>query len=276
MIADLDETIRQLLIKNIPIRNNEIDIKFDQPKREWSARLSKPTVNMFLYDIRENPNLRRQMFENVRKNGRMATEQRTSYRLDCFYMVTCWAAESEDEHRLMSRVMRALFRFPTLPKEQLNGKLKNQKYEIGMQLARHDKLTNPAELWSALDNEIRPTVNYIATLELNPWEEVSGPVVRTLTMRTQMGADRNGTQTLASEMYSIGGTIFKEQDPQGAIQVALKNTGYIDITNHDGRFSLAGIEPGDYTLVAWPPDAPPQEKAITVPSADGSYDFDLN
>ena len=69
MIADLDETIRQLLIAEIPIRNGEIDIKFDQPKREWSARLTRPTINFFLYDVRENVILRRHQWEKIGADG---------------------------------------------------------------------------------------------------------------------------------------------------------------------------------------------------------------
>jgi hypothetical protein len=65
MIADLDETIRQLLIAELPIKNGEIDVSFDQPKREWSARLSKPAVNFFLYDMRENATLRQHQWERM-------------------------------------------------------------------------------------------------------------------------------------------------------------------------------------------------------------------
>ena len=68
MIADLDETIKQLLVKDMPIKNGEIDVKFDQPKREWSAKLTKPTVNFFLYDVRENADLRQAHFQKV-SNG---------------------------------------------------------------------------------------------------------------------------------------------------------------------------------------------------------------
>jgi len=42
MITDLDETLKQLLIKEMPIENNEVDIKFDLPKRNWAAKLSQP------------------------------------------------------------------------------------------------------------------------------------------------------------------------------------------------------------------------------------------
>ena len=274
MFSDLDETLRRILTDRIPIKNGEIEVKFDQPKREWSARLSKPTVNMFLYDIRENPQLRKQEFERLRHNGRLVTEQRTSYRLDCFYMITTWAAEPEDEHRLMARVMRALFQLPYLPKDALVGKLKNQGFDIPIQLARHDKLTNPAEVWSSLDNEIRPSVNYIVTLEMNPWDEVTGPAVRNLTMRTKMGTDR-ATNTLVSEMITIGGVVRRGEEALANIQVAFKGTGYVSITDENGRYRLGSIQPGNYTLVVWPPNAPPQEKAIAISRETGQYDIEL-
>jgi len=58
MIDELDEVLRKFLIREIPIKNTDVDIKFDMPKREWSARLNRPTLNLFLYDIRENTKLR--------------------------------------------------------------------------------------------------------------------------------------------------------------------------------------------------------------------------
>src|SRR5690554_802287 len=105
MFTDLDETIKQLLIAELPIRNGEIDVSFDQPKREWSARLTRPAVNLFLYDVKENATLRRHQWEQsgngARANGNGAAafhKKRTPFRLDCFYMLTTWAAEAEDEH----------------------------------------------------------------------------------------------------------------------------------------------------------------------------------
>ena len=50
MIADVDEVLRRLLVQEIDIKGNEVDIVFDMPKREWSSRLSKPTINLFLYE----------------------------------------------------------------------------------------------------------------------------------------------------------------------------------------------------------------------------------
>jgi len=58
VIADVDEVLRKLLMREIEIKGNQVDIQFDQPKREWSSRLSKPTLNLYLFDLRENLRLR--------------------------------------------------------------------------------------------------------------------------------------------------------------------------------------------------------------------------
>ena len=73
MFADLDETIRQLLIKGIPLDLSEVDVSFEAPDREWSGRLSRPTINCFLYDVRENLDLRATDFEHMRNNGKGTT-----------------------------------------------------------------------------------------------------------------------------------------------------------------------------------------------------------
>lgn len=59
MISDLDETIEQILIKEGKLDSAEIDIVFNIPYREWSGSISKSTVNIYLYDIRENTEFRR-------------------------------------------------------------------------------------------------------------------------------------------------------------------------------------------------------------------------
>lgn len=286
MIADLDETIRQLLIAELPIKNGEIDIKFDQPKREWSAKLTRPTVNFYLYDLRENSVLRQHQWEQVPPNGgprrdNQARRKRTPFRVDCFYMLTTWAAEPEDEHRLLTRCLLALFRNPILPESKLIGSMKDQPFDIQARLAQHDKLTNPAEVWSALDNEMRPSVSYIITLALDPWTEVSGPIVRTFTMRAgQTGSlprhrrlDPDGVDV---DMTYIGGTIRdKKDEPQAGIDVAIKGTGFFTATDEEGRYMLGSLPPGEYTLVVWPPKGKPKEKKIVIPAGDADYDLDL-
>ena len=287
MIADLDETIRRLLQQELPIKNGEIEIKFDQPKREWSARLNRPTVNLFLYDLRENPVLRQHGWEQIAGNGngrgdnQLAHLKRTPLRVDCFYMLTTWASDPEDEHRLLSSALLALFRFPVLPADRLVGSLKKQPFEVPARLANHDRLTNPAEVWSSLDNEMRPSISYIITLALDPWAEITVPLVRTFTMRSGQAVGMPELPSLQMdtvlERVDLGGTVqsAKSGDPLSGIQVAIKGTGLFTTTDTSGRFRLGSLPPGEYILVAWPEEGRPLEKAITLPGDGRAYDLQL-
>lgn len=278
MIADLDETIRQLLIAELPVKNGEIDIRFDQPTREWSAKLNKPTVNLFLYDLRENNTLRQHQWERMANGDPLRVAQKRSpMRVDCRYMLTTWAGEPDDEHRLMTRTLMALFRYPVLPEDLLVGTLQNPVFDLQTRLAAHDVLTNPAEVWSALDNELRPSVSYTVTLALDPWAEVSGPAVRSYILRTGQKTPQRiptlqaGTET---EMGTLGGTVRQKNNPVAGAQVALKGTGFVSETDENGRYTLGAVPPGSYTLVIWPPNSKkPKETAVTFPA--GSYDLDL-
>jgi hypothetical protein len=293
MIADLDETIRQLLKEELPIKNSEIEISFEQPRRENSARWTKPTVNLFLHDVRENNVLRQHQWERLPdggNGGRVASQKRSPLRIDCNYMLTTWAADPEDEHRLMTRCLLVLFRFPILPESRLVGTLRNPPYDIQAQLARHDKLTNPAEIWSALDNEVRPSVPYTVTLALDPWQVVTGPIVRTLTLHSGQADTLSHRPRLIDatreEWSFIGGTVrdrTRDGHPREGVQVAVKGTGLLARTDAQGRFTLGSLPRGQYTLVAWPPKGKPREKEIVVPAVDeagkpatnGDYDLEL-
>jgi hypothetical protein len=283
MFDDLDETIRQLLITEMPVKNGEVEISFDQPKREWSAHQSRPTVNLFLYDVRENNTLRQHQWEQMPGSGKdgMAHLKRTPYRVDCTYMLTTWASVPEDEHRLLTRCMLTLFRFPALPEDRLVGELRNPPFEIQAVLARHDRLTNPAEVWSSLDNEIRPSVSYVITLALDPWQEITAPVIRTRTLLTGQSSDlprsriSNATR---EEREVIGGKVTesgRDGAPLSGIDVAVKGTGLFTKTDPEGRFVLGSLPPGTYTLVAWPTQGKPKEKRIRIPEKEGNYDMTI-
>ena len=78
MLADLDETLRNLLRDELEKHGFEgVDIQFDAPSRDWSGQLSKPTVNLFLYDLREAESLRQSEWtpQTGSRNGRRVETQ---------------------------------------------------------------------------------------------------------------------------------------------------------------------------------------------------------
>lgn len=284
MLDELDDTLKQLLTAEMPIRNGEVEVTFEQPNRNNTTRWKKPAVNFFLYDLRENNVLRQHQWERQAGDGgrsSLAKLKRTPYRVNCFYMLTTWANDPETEHRLMSRCLFTLFRHPILPAEHLVGSLKNQPFDLTVQLASHDQLTNPAEVWASLDNEMRPSVSYIITLALDPWKEETAPLALTLTLRPGQAAAPLISERLAPNarefaMNLIGGTVWDKSPGGGAlpgIAVAVKGTGLFTTSNDKGRFTLSSLPDGEYTLVAWPVEGRPVEKKVAVPAREGNYDI---
>ena len=54
-LADVDEALRHLVRRELEGHGFEgVDISFDAPSSDWSAKLTSPTVNLFLYDLREH------------------------------------------------------------------------------------------------------------------------------------------------------------------------------------------------------------------------------
>jgi hypothetical protein len=179
MLADLDETIRQILIRDVPLDLADVDISFDAPDREWSGRLSRPTVNCYLYDVRENHEFRETDWE-VQRTNEGVVRHKAPLRIDVSYQVTVWARGAEDEHGLLWRVLSALLRKPILPADILQGELKDQPFPIPARSAQPELgPKNAAELWQALDNRIRPGLTYVVTLALSPDVRSASPLVFT-------------------------------------------------------------------------------------------------
>ena len=281
MIEDLDETLRHLLIREMPIKNGEVDIQFNQPKREWSARLSRPTLNLFLYDMRENAKLRHagQGFDIERLPDGTAIQRRKPFRADMHYLITAWATEPEDEHRLLARAFMALFRVPEVPADLLPESLRDQPAPLTLKVAQYDSIQSLTDLWSALDNELRPALTCMVTMAMNPYVPLTTPLVRTREIRfgqaESPASAREVIKSAGTEVFwTIGGTL-RSQQPLDLDQVRLTLLErHIDIEiKPEGRFSVGNLEAGDYTLEFTGEDGAKRRYPVKVPAPD--YEFEV-
>jgi hypothetical protein len=278
MIHDLDEVLRELLTREIPIKNNEVEIKFDQPSREWSARLSRPTLNLFLYDVRENPKLRQAqpMWHVERHADGTVTRRLKPVRVDLHYMVTAWANDPEDEHRLLAATLLALFRTPELPEDLLSESLQNQPVPIALMAAQEDELRNPTDVWNVLDNEMRPAIVCIVTMALDPYKPIVGPMVRTRELRFGQAArpwqEQLDEPDKPETFWTIGGTIHTRK-PMDELRLTLVEQGLEIPIQDEGRFTIGRLRAGDYTLEVTVDGDQPQRYKIAVPSPD--YDLEV-
>lgn len=193
MIRDLDDTIQALLTDSAP-PGSELagaTISFDLPDAEWRQALGNLTVNCYLYDIRENIALRtgEPLLERSLDRTR-ASRRRPPVRIDCGYCITAWSpATSEsvaDEHRLLSQVLMVLLQNPTIPQSALRGSLVTQIAPYPTVVALPDGVKNQPEFWGALDQQLKPSLNYVMTIAmmLDPPPSSLGPVVEQVEVDT--------------------------------------------------------------------------------------------
>ncbi len=269
MIDDLNEAIRDLLKQEIPIKNGEIEISFDQPKREWSSRLSRPTINLFLYEMQENTKLRQQpgWGVNNRQNG-MATLGRQPMRLDLRYMITAWATESEDEYRLLGRTIMALSRYGNLPRKYLPEPLQDQPFDIPIEVAQPTNMQNATDIWSVLDNEIRPAISCNITMAVSPYVPVETPVVRSRQVQFEQTNDLQAKVSDSKNYWSIGGVISSEES-LAAIHLTLVERALPVHLRDGGQFTIGHLEAGTYTLeITVQGRKKPKLHSFTVPAPD--------
>jgi len=188
MIRDLDETIRELLTDQAP-GGSELsgaEISFDLPDAEWRSGLETLTVNCYLYDIRENRELRTTEPPIQRSaDGTRAVRRQAPVRIDCAYCVTAWSLSEDEpvleEHRVVSQVLTILLRNPTLPTGVLQGSMADQIPPYPTIIAAPDGVKNQPEFWGALDQQLKPSLNYVITLAVSldesPPEAAMPPVV---------------------------------------------------------------------------------------------------
>jgi hypothetical protein len=271
MISDIDETIKQLLIQKGAIDPAEIDINFETPDREWSASISKPTINIYLYDIRENHRLRGTEWAIAKDVNGNASKKKNASRIDISYLITVWTNDITDEHRLLWHVLFTLFRFHKLPVELLSEELARAKYPIKTATAQPDGLfNNPADFWSALDNEIKPSIYYVVTLPLDTEMVFTAPMVKTKVLQLQPPDTDN------EQLVQITGHVHESGVPAQGIneaRVIVKEAGMTAVTDSRGYYSFPKLGVGEYTFRVLAPDKEAVEIPVTVPGKN--YDLEI-
>jgi hypothetical protein len=271
MIADLDETLKQLLIKEGGLDPAEVDISFDMPDREWSSKVSKPTVNLYLYDVHEKTELRRNDWQIEHANGR-ATKRKPPPRVDLSYLITVWTNDIADQHRLLGHLLAVLFRHKEYPEGVLQGKMKSVEWPIHTMVAQPDGvLRNSADFWSALDNQLKPSISYVVTVPVEVDLVISGPEVKTKVLQFK---DRHNGPT--EETVQISGIIHRKGDPEAVVSdatIVMKELQRTAKTGRDGKYTFGKVSRGSHTFEVMTPEEEKREVSVSVPSA--SYDIEL-
>lgn len=263
-IADLDEALRTLLRRELDRRGFEgVEIAFEAPSREWSAKLTSPTVDLFLYDLREATELAELSSTERRDNGRSVVTP-PPLRLKLTYAVTAWTKAVEDEHRLLSQVLAILFSYRPLPDDILakarDGGSALRAAETLVGRPREGK----ADFWTSVGGQYKASIDYAVDITVASGASyVRGPEVRMQTIRTRVS---DGPTRTMVELHRLGGTV---RDADGApvpnAWVALPEAGLWTATDGDGRFRLERIRPGSHRVIARTATGDEAKATVAVP-----------
>jgi hypothetical protein len=164
MIHDVDASIRALIRRDAA--NGDVEVAFDAPTREWSAKRSAPTVDVYLFDIREDIGRRRVEPEPVRdEDGLVIGRRRPPRRYRLSYLITAWTQRPEDEHRLLSAVLGAFLPHEEMPRDVLEGHLADQPLPLLMTIGHPPPPERSiGEIWSAMGGELKPSLELVISV----------------------------------------------------------------------------------------------------------------
>lgn len=171
----MDESLEAFLRAAVPLDPAEVAISFEAPDKEWSATVTQPTINLFLWDIHRAPDKARAGMEAVAVNGQQA-RRRPPPVVNLSYVLSVWTSHHRDEHQLLGDVMRVILANRSLEPPHLKAPLDVLQPYPSLQLGGVR-----TEFWKLIDGVLKPGLELTVSLAVDatlarPTEEPPGEV----------------------------------------------------------------------------------------------------
>lgn len=174
MIEDLSASLKALFdLDGVPRELAQADVVFDRPDDKFAPSAS--TLNLFLYDVREDVALRSNEPVRVPRPPDEVSIRPPAMRIACSYLVTAWPVGGPEsalqEQRLLGLALAVLRGHPILPAQALQGRLKDPPFPVALTFAQDDDaLAKPGEFWTAIGGRLRPSMTLRATIAIDAVE----------------------------------------------------------------------------------------------------------
>jgi uncharacterized protein DUF4255 len=153
IISDVTLTLEELL-KGEQRPANSFDVSLKSPADEVIQQ-GKPTINLFLYRVAENPFGRNPERQSIGPNAL----EYPALSLNVFFLVTPFAEDKLDELRVFGEAMRVFHDNSIVEGAALRGSLASTGEELRVGLCPFT-LEQLAQIWNALDKPYRLSVCY--------------------------------------------------------------------------------------------------------------------
>lgn len=253
MLQLVDESIEDFLRATVPaLSGGQVEVAFEAPDSEWGAGVTKPTVNLFLWDVRRNLEQRDAGMELLDDQDGKRYRRPPLPRIACRYLVTAWTADVGDEHRLLGALLAALLAAPKLPAEHLRGPMAELRPLPSIEVAQPDG--DSTDFWSALGGRLKPGLDVVVTVSVDAaLLAQAGPPSDRFEMALGETNPPGATAPATSHRLRVAGEVA---DPaaEGAVVRSPRGAS----TVREGRF-VVPADPGDEVVVD---TDPPQRQRV--------------
>lgn len=287
MIDDLDRSLSKLF--ELEFGNPlPFDLSFAIPDKTFTpVSKQRSTLNCYLYDIRENRDLRDVGRYLERHAGGQYSLDAAPCRVKASYCMTAWSPSQAtpgidphlDEHNLLAAVLRVLLRHPEFPRPALVGTLVSQKLPLPTQIAQPDSARNSGDFWNAIGGQLRPSLEYGVSIALDYQAGDEGPLVSGVLARVgSRDGDSDRLTPPVDPLHRVCGTVWSSGPaaaPVAGAWVRIDETGELAVTDNAGQFVVRRAAPGLYTLRVRATGYQEATRPLPVPLSAGSYDVNL-
>jgi uncharacterized protein DUF4255/carboxypeptidase family protein len=277
---DLDSTLTQVLndapSTELPELRNA-DVSFVTPDRGFNP--AQATVDLFLYEVRENRELR-DPTPTIERDGERFIRRPAPLRVECSYVVTTWESGSTGparvatEHQLLGQALTWLSRFETIPAQYRQGVLGDPGlvYPPPTMVAQLDPNQHAGDFWTAMGVAPRPAFYLAVSVELSLGQGISGNLVFTRSTGFSVAGEAD------APWVQIGGRVVSA--PPAATGVGDAVVDVLDLTlrtrsSADGSFSFPRVPPGSHTIRAVARGFQPRTQPLVVPARPEDYVVEL-
>lgn len=274
MLEHVDESIEAFLRAEANLGATDVDVSFDAPDHDWSAKINRATVNVFLWDIRRSAERSRSGIQTVVRDG-VRVHQPAFPMVEMRYVVTAWTTKAGDERELLGDLLKTFLSHNDIPRAYLSD-IYTDLQPPSLELARAGE--DHMDVFKALEGKVKPGLNVVLSTEIDVGlGHAAGPPVGAVESRIGQidGRRLNGrTATSAADfapdtestLRRVAGDIVDAANI-GAIGAVVRSSIDASRVNPTGRFLIQAATGDTITLETDPP------RSATVP-AEGGVRFD--
>jgi Pvc16 N-terminal domain len=249
----IDTSLEAFFRATVPLSAQDVDVSFEPPDRDWSAKLTRPTVNLFLRDIRHSAARSRSGVEEIEREGRLVRRMALP-RVELRYLVTAWTSDHGDERALLSGLMRALLAHGEIPAPFVADGLRHQPSpRILMARSTDDR----ADMSASVDSQLKPGIDMmvVSDVDTDVYTPAGPPVA---VFEARLSAIGDGVHD-AFAVRRVAGEVADA----AAVGVAVISPCGSTTVNTAGRFVIAARAGDEIVVETEPP------RAVVVPVEGG-------